>query len=86
MPSSPIITFGTRIRKSPFFESTIKWGCSGFTVYNRMYMPTFYKSFVEDYWSLVNNVTLWDVAGERQVEVTGQDAEKFIEFITPRDI
>ena len=86
MPSSPIITFGTRIRKSPFFESTIKWGCGGFTVYNRMYMPTFYKSFVEDYWSLVNNVTLWDVAGERQVEVTGQDAEKFIEFITPRDI
>ena len=86
MTSNPIITFGTRIRKSPFFESTIKWGCSGFTVYNRMYMPTFYKSFVEDYWSLVNDVTLWDVAGERQVEITGHDAEKFVEFITPRDI
>jgi aminomethyltransferase len=86
MTSRPEITFGTRIRKSPFFDSTIKWGCNGFTVYNKMYMPTFYKSFVDDYWSLVNNVTLWDVAGERQVEITGKNAEKFIEYITPRDI
>ena len=51
-----------------------------------MYMPTYYKTFVDDYWSLVKDVTLWDVAGERQVEVQGKDAEKFIEFITPRDI
>jgi len=86
MVSNPEISFSTRIRKSPFFESTMKWGCKGFTVYNKMYMPTYYKSFVDDYWSLVNDVTLWDVAGERQVEVKGKDAEKFIEFITPRDI
>ena len=86
MSSNPEITFGTRIRKSPFFESTIKWGCQGFTIYNKMYMPTYYKSFVDDYWSLVNDVTLWDVGGERQVEITGEDAEKFVEYITPRDI
>ena len=86
MNSNPEITFGTRIRKSPFFESTIKWGCKGFTTYNRMYMPTYYSSFVDDYWSLVNDVTLWDVAGERQVEIKGKDAEQFVEFITPRDI
>jgi len=86
MVSNPEISFSTRIRKSPFFESTMKWGCKGFTVYNKMYMPTYYKSFVDDYWSLVSDVTLWDVAGERQVEVQGKDAEKFIEFITPRDI
>ena len=86
MNSNPEISFSTRIRKSPFFDSTMKWGCKGFTVYNRMYMPTYYKTFVEYYWSLVNDVTLWDVAGERQVEITGSDAEKFIEYITPRDI
>ncbi len=83
---NPEISFGTRIRKSPFFKSTMKWGCRAFTIYDKMYMPTYYKSFVEDYWSLVNDVTLWDVAGERQVEITGNDAEKFVEFITPRDI
>ena len=86
MNFKPEISFGTRIRKSPFFDSTMKWGCKGFTVYNKMYMPTYYKSFVDDYWSLVKDVTLWDVAGERQVEITGNDAEKFIEYITPRDI
>ena len=73
MNSNPEITFGTRIRKSPFFKSTIKWGCKGFTTYNKMYMPTYYSSFVDDYWSLVNDVTLWDVAGERQVEIKGED-------------
>ena len=86
MNSNPEVSFSTRIRKSPFFDSTMKWGCKGFTVYNRMYMPTYYKTFVEDYWSLVNDVTLWDVAGQRQVEITGNDAEKFVEYITPRDI
>ena len=86
MNPNPEITFGTRIRKSPFFESTMKWGCKAFTVYNKMYMPTYYKSFIDDYWSLVNDVTLWDVAGERQVEITGKDAERFVEYITPRDI
>ena len=86
MKFKPEISFGTRIRKSPFFDSTMKWGVQGFTVYNKMYMPTFYRSYVDDYWSLVNDVTLWDVAGERQVEITGNDAEKFIEYITPRDI
>ena len=86
MNFNPEISFGTRIRKSPFFESTMKWGCKGFTIYNKMYMPTYYKSYVDDYWSLVNDVTLWDVAGERQVEIIGKDAEKFVEYITPRDI
>ena len=86
MNNKPEISFGTRIRKSPFFESTMEWGCKGFTIYNKMYMPTYYKSFEEDYWSLVNDVTLWDVAGERQVEIIGKDAEKFVEYITPRDI
>ena len=86
MNFKPEISFSTRIRKSPFFNSTMKWGCKGFTVYNKMYMPTYYNTFVDDYWSLVKDVTLWDVAGERQVEIKGKDAEKFIEFITPRDI
>ena len=86
MNLKPEISFGTRIRKSPFFDSTIKWGVKGFTVYNKMYMPTFYRSYVDDYWSLVKEVTLWDVAGQRQVEITGNDAEKFIEYITPRDV
>ena len=51
-----------------------------------MFMPTYFKSYLDDYLSLANDVTLWDVGGERQVEITGKDAEKFVEYITPRDV
>ena len=38
-PPKPYLGFGTRIRKSPFFESTLKWGCKEYTTYNHMYFP-----------------------------------------------
>ena len=82
----PLIAFGTRVRKSPFFEATRRWGCKAYTVYNHMYMPAWYVDPVTDYWSLVNDVTLWDVAGERQVEITGPDAAAFTQLLTPRPI
>jgi aminomethyltransferase len=49
-------------------------------------MPTSYGDNVQDYWSLVNDVTLWDVACQRQVEISGPDAFRFIQFLTPRDM
>jgi aminomethyltransferase len=51
-----------------------------------MYMPTSYTSPVEEYWSLVNDVTMWDVSCERQIEITGPDAHKLVQFLTPRDV
>ena len=70
----PRLTIAHRTRKSPFFDATISWGAQGFSVYNHMLMPTFYESPEADYWRLIKNVTLWDVAVERQVEITGPDA------------
>ena len=78
--------FGTQIRKSPYFDATVRWGAQGFSVYNHMYMPTVYKSPEEDYRSLVNDVTLWDVAVERQVEVKGKDAAKLVQLLGTRDV
>ena len=49
-------------------------------------MPTDYGDNVRDYWSLVNDVTLWDVTCQRQIQITGPDAYKLIEFLTPRDM
>ena len=31
--------FGTQIRKSPYFDATVKWGAKAFSVYNHMYIP-----------------------------------------------
>ena len=80
------LTISGRLRKSPYFEGTLRSGASAFTLYNHMLMPTSYEGSEEDYWHLINNVTIWDVAAERQVEITGGDAYRFVEYITPRDL
>ena len=78
--------FGTQIRKSPFFDSTIKWGATGFSVYNHMYIPRDFGNPEKNFWNLIEKSILCDVAVERQVEITGPDAYKFIQLITPRDL
>ena len=84
--NASLISFGPRVHKSPYFEATLRYGAKAFTVYNHVFMPTVYTSPVEEYWSLVNDVTLWDVTCQRQIEITGPDAFRFIQFLTPRDM
>jgi aminomethyltransferase len=71
---------------SPFFDATLRYGAKAFTIYNHTYLPASYGDNVSDYWSLVNDVTLWDVACQRQVQISGPDAFKFVQFLTPRDM
>ena len=78
--------FGTQIRKSPYFDSTVKWGAKGFSVYNHMYIPRDFGNPEQNFWNLINDAILCDVAVERQVEITGPDAEKFTQLLTPRDL
>ena len=80
------IIYTPRIRKSPFFEETIKYGATNFTTYNRMTMPVGYTTPEQEYQSLINDVTLWDVAAERQIEIVGEDAAKFVQYMTPRNL
>ena len=81
-----LIGIGTRIRKSPYFDSTLKYGVTGFTVYNKMYLPTGFSNPEKEYLSLINDVTFGDFAAERQVEVSGPDAFNFIRYINPRNL
>ena len=78
--------FGTQIRKSPYFDSTVKWGATGFSVYNHMYIPRDFGDPEQNFWNLIEKAILCDVAVERQVEITGPDAYKFIQLLTPRDL
>ena len=78
--------FGTQIRKSPFFDATVRWGAAGFSVYNHMYIPRDFGDPVANFWNLVNAATLSDVAVERQVEITGPDAARLTQLLTPRDL
>lgn len=78
--------FGTQIRKSPYFDATVRWGAKAFSVYNHMYIPRDFGDPEENFWNLVNDAILCDVAVERQVEITGPDAARFTQLLTPRDL
>ncbi len=78
--------FGTQIRKSPFFEATVKWGAKAFSVYNHMYIPRDFGDPEQNFWNLIETAILCDVAVERQVQITGKDASKFVQFLTPRNL
>ena len=79
-------SFGTQVRKSPYFDATVRWGAQGFSVYNHMYIPRDFGDPVQNFWNLVNNAILCDVAVERQVEITGPDAAQFVQLLTPRNL
>jgi glycine cleavage system aminomethyltransferase T len=78
--------FGTQIRKSPYFEATVRWGAKGFSVYNHMYIPRDFGDPEQNFWTLTQAAILCDVAVERQVEITGPDAAKFVQRLTSRDL
>ena len=86
MTSTDEFGFGTQIRKSPYFDATVRWGAKGFSVYNHMYIPRDFGDPEQNFWNLVNEAILCDVAVERQVEVTGPDAAAFVQMLTPRDL
>lgn len=78
--------FGTQIRKSPYFNSIVKWGAKGFSVYNHMYIPRDFGNPEQNFWNLVNDAILCDVSVQRQVEIMGPDAAEFVQRLTPRDL
>jgi len=81
-----LVQRGARLRRSPFFEATQRHGATAYTVYNHMLFPIGFADLEEEYWHLLRHVTLWDVAVERQVEITGPDAFAFTNMLTPRDL
>ena len=88
MPEPPLfgITPSARLRPSPFYQATLHEGVTAFTVYNHMLMPTSYGKPDEEYWRLINGVSQWDVAVERQVQLHGPDAARLAQILAPRDL
>jgi glycine cleavage system aminomethyltransferase T len=81
-----LVQRGARLRQSAFYEAEQAYGPKGYTVYNHMLFPINFDDFEAEYWHLLNHVTLWDVAVERQLEVTGRDGFRFAQLLTPRDL
>lgn len=81
-----LISPSRRLRRTPFSDGVEAAGCKAYTVYNRMLLPTVFRSVQEDYRHLKEAVQVWDVAVERQVEVRGPDAGRLVQMLTPRDL
>ena len=81
-----LVQRGARLKRSPYFECTQRAGCRGYTVYNHMLLPIAYDDPIREYRKLLEDVTLWDVSVERNVEISGPDGARFAELLTPRDL
>ncbi len=75
-----------RLRPSPFFEATVAEGVTSFTTYNNMLMPTGFGKPEEEYWRIIQGVSMWDVAVERQVQLKGPDAARLAQILCTRDL
>ncbi len=89
-PTPQQMLISTRVRKNPYWHLSVEAGCWRCTVYNRMYHPRGYVKpedggAMVEYDALVNHVTMWNVAVERQIRVKGPDALKFTNFVITRD-
>jgi len=89
-PTPVQLLISTRVRKSPYWHLSAAAGCWRATVYNRMYHPRGYVKpedggAMVEYDAIVNHVTMWNVAVERQIQVIGPDAERFVDYVITRD-
>lgn len=89
-PTAVEMLVDTRVRKSPYWHLSMEAGCWRASIYNRMYHPRGYVrpedgGAMVEYDALINHVTLWNVAVERQIQVKGPEAEAFVNFVITRD-
>ena len=75
-----------RLRSTPYTSRIEKQGVTAYTSYNHMLLPAAFGSLEESYYHLKKNVQIWDVAGERQVEIRGKDSTKLVQLMTCRDL
>ncbi|MEM7188740.1 MAG: glycine cleavage system protein T [Pseudomonadota bacterium] len=81
-----IISPTPRVRSSPYYEATLAEGADSFTVYNHMLMPGGFGDPEDEYWRLIEGVSMWDVAAERQVQLKGPDAAVLAQALAPRQV
>ena len=76
-----------RLRSTPYTSRIEKQGLKAYTVYNHMLLPASFEGTLEEtYFHLKEHVQVWDVAAERQVEISGEDAAELVQLMTCRDL
>ena len=76
-----------RLRSTPYTSRLEQQGLTAYTIYNHMLLPAAFEDSMEDsYYHLKENVQIWDVSAERQVEISGKDSAKLVQLMTCRDL
>jgi len=75
-----------RLRGTPYSSRIENQGLTAYTVYNHMLLPAGFEGIEKEYFHLKENVQVWDVAGERQVQIVGKDSAKLIQLMTSRNL
>ncbi len=75
-----------RLRSTPYTSRIEKQGVTAYTIYNHMLLPAAFGSIEDSYHHLKQYVQIWDVAAERQVEISGKDSAKLVQLMTCRDL
>ena len=87
MTEPPIIlNASNRLRRSPTFDRVREAGAKAYSVYNKTLIGQWFGTMEEDYAHLKSAVQVWDVGGERVIEIAGPDAKRLIQMTTPRDL
>ena len=75
-----------RLRSTPFTSRIENHGVTAYTIYNHMLLPASFGNLEKEYFHLKEHVQVWDVAAERQVQITGKDASKLVQLMTCRNL
>ena len=75
-----------RLRGTPYTSRIEKQGVTAYTIYNHMLLPAAFGTLEDSYHHLKEHVQVWDVAAERQVEISGKDSAKLVQLMTCRDL
>ena len=75
-----------RVRSTPFTSRIEKQGVKSYTVYNHMLLPITFTSVEEEYLHLKKDVQVWDVSVQREIEISGKDANNLVQLMTCRDL
>jgi len=81
-----LIAKSRRLRGTPYTSRIEKQGVTAYTIYNHMLLPAAFGSVEDAYHHLKEHVQIWDVAAERQVEISGKDSAKLVQLMTCRDL
>jgi dimethylsulfoniopropionate demethylase len=75
-----------RLRSTPYTSRIENHGVTSYTIYNHMLLPASFGNLEKEYFHLKEHVQVWDVAAERQVQITGKDSSKLVQLMTCRNL